>query len=267
MLTEHHLQPNNVLKITLSLSLLFHLLILLCPFKIDKTLAEIRKDIELFINIENIEPVPFSPNINNISTLITADIYSINNAKRQVIQNQPETVVYKQFDRVEKIVVNKEQCKIDETIKHTVVMNYNHNVSRSVMTLMPEPHTSKNVEQCKGGVNIDNQHVMLDVPDVSQLLQTDAGKNYLAFIKQRIENNKRYPKEARENNEEGVTELVVTIRDGYIENTVIKSSSGYDLLDKSAIETVTRVAPFHPVPHILKHIKLSFKIAIRYELE
>lgn len=76
-----------------------------------------------------------------------------------------------------------------------------------------------------------------------------------------------YPEQAREHGHEGLVVLTVEIlRDGTVSKIEIISSSGYPLLDESAVKTV-RDWKFKPATVRGHAIKSTIKIPIRFRLE
>lgn len=81
-----------------------------------------------------------------------------------------------------------------------------------------------------------------------------AGMRYLkahfAYIRDLIRKNISYPYIARRMGWEGkVTVSFVVSENGYIDNIKIKETSGFEILDKNAIETIKKVCPF-PKPSV-----------------
>ncbi len=85
---------------------------------------------------------------------------------------------------------------------------------------------------------------------------------YLAEICQKIQQNMRYPKLARRMGLEGkVVVSFVVHKDGNVADVHIKHSSGVQTLDKNAIVTIKKAAPFPRPP-----IKAKLIVPIKYGL-
>lgn len=87
-------------------------------------------------------------------------------------------------------------------------------------------------------------------------------KSHFLYIKEEIQKNLFYPRLARRRGWEGKVVLSFMVcKDGSVRKIKIVESSGYKLLDKSAVETVNRAAPF-PKPPIMAEIiiPISFEI-------
>ncbi|MBI1909887.1 MAG: energy transducer TonB [Deltaproteobacteria bacterium] len=82
----------------------------------------------------------------------------------------------------------------------------------------------------------------------------------LAEIRKKIEQTKRYPAQARQLGQEGVTSVSFSIdRSGKVSLLSLEKSSSYRLLDEEALETIRRAAPFPPY-------EKPIRLAIRFSL-
>lgn len=91
---------------------------------------------------------------------------------------------------------------------------------------------------------------------------------YLQNVRSLLEKQKNYPMMARRQNQEGVVVLQFTISSsGQIEGARVRRSSGYNLLDHAARETLRRVGRFPPFPAELKRRQLTIEIPLAYRLE
>ncbi|MBU4483883.1 energy transducer TonB [bacterium] len=82
----------------------------------------------------------------------------------------------------------------------------------------------------------------------------------LSLIRKRIEENKYYPAIAKKREIEGSPEVSFKItKDGSLEYLKLKNSSGSDILDKAALETVQRATP---LPYYSSPISLSLNYTL-----
>lgn len=79
--------------------------------------------------------------------------------------------------------------------------------------------------------------------------------------------HKRYPPVARENNWEGVVGISVVVAAGGRPTVSLKSSSGYELIDRQALEMFRQAARAVPVPPALRGSAFALDLRIRYALE
>ncbi|MCL6622711.1 MAG: energy transducer TonB [Syntrophobacterales bacterium] len=90
---------------------------------------------------------------------------------------------------------------------------------------------------------------------------------YLQEVRRLLERHKDYPLLARQLHLEGVAVVQFTIaEDGCLENAGLKRSSGHELLDRAAQETVRRVGRFPPLPPGLGRERLALAIPISFRL-
>lgn len=90
---------------------------------------------------------------------------------------------------------------------------------------------------------------------------------YLQEVRRLLERHKDYPLLARQMHLEGVAVVQFTIAaDGRLEGAGLKRSSGHELLDRAAQETVRRVGRFPPLPPALGRDRLALAIPISFRL-
>lgn len=104
--------------------------------------------------------------------------------------------------------------------------------------------------------------------DPSFDLQVDlAMRRFLEIVRKRIESKKRYPRSAREMGLEGRSGVKLTIlKDGSLENVEITESSGNELLDNAALESIRRAAPFPPIPESIERNKIDISVYIVFKI-
>ncbi len=92
-------------------------------------------------------------------------------------------------------------------------------------------------------------------------------QGYLKEVRRLLEKQKDYPLMARRRNIQGVVALVFTIGSGgQIEGARISRSSGQDLLDEAAQNTLRRVGKFPPFPAELNRQKLTIEVPLAFRL-
>jgi periplasmic protein TonB len=79
--------------------------------------------------------------------------------------------------------------------------------------------------------------------------------------------HKRYPALARDNNWEGVVGISVAVAAGGRPSVALKSSSGYEVIDRQALEMFRAAANAVPVPPALRGSAFALDLRIRYNLE
>jgi TonB family protein len=79
--------------------------------------------------------------------------------------------------------------------------------------------------------------------------------------------HKRYPPLARENNWQGDVRVGVTIGANGRPTVTLKGSSGYDVLDRQALEMFTQAARAVPLPPALRGKEFTLDVRAIYDLE
>lgn len=99
----------------------------------------------------------------------------------------------------------------------------------------------------------------------------DAEKEMLAYrdiIKQKIQQARKYPAEARKNSIEGGVEVVFTVsRPGGLKTVEVAGASGNGYLDDEAVATVKRAAPFPEIPAGFTEKEMTMKVRIIFNIE
>ncbi len=89
-------------------------------------------------------------------------------------------------------------------------------------------------------------------------------KEKLSVISSIVQRNISYPPLARKMGWEGKVVIYIHLRsDGTLEDVKIEKSSGYELLDRNALETVKRVAHLFPKPPV----DVVIRLPVSYKLE
>ena len=95
----------------------------------------------------------------------------------------------------------------------------------------------------------------------------DALKRFAAAVHRRIESNKRYPAAAQKVGIEGRAGVKMTIlKDGRLKEVEILDSSGYEILDKAALQSVRDAAPFPAIPDAAKMEMIEVSVYLAFNL-
>lgn len=94
-----------------------------------------------------------------------------------------------------------------------------------------------------------------------------AEEQYTETISERIRRFQHYPDQARKYRMQGKAILAIAVgADGNVKNVALLISSGYDLLDKVAIDMATSAAPFPRAPLALRGRRLSLRVPIAFRI-
>jgi protein TonB len=87
-------------------------------------------------------------------------------------------------------------------------------------------------------------------------------------VRQRIANAKYYPRIARRRGMEGQPIIAFTLdKQGRLTKVDLAQTSGYQLLDRAALEAVHQAAPYPVIPAPLKVNSFQFKLPISFVLK
>lgn len=91
---------------------------------------------------------------------------------------------------------------------------------------------------------------------------------YQDMIKQRIETFRKYPLRARQNQIQGVVGLKFQVFSGGSTASVqIVQSSGSEILDTEALNTIKRASPFLPIPNNIHQNEITIHVSIIFSLK
>ena len=91
--------------------------------------------------------------------------------------------------------------------------------------------------------------------------------DYLARVRQRIQESLRYPPTARRRGVTGTVQLDISIGvDGAIAAVSVDTSSSHEILDRAAVEAA-RSAPRVPFPRDVRAAPLRVRLPVRFELQ
>jgi len=99
-------------------------------------------------------------------------------------------------------------------------------------------------------------------PSLSNIMQ-----RFAQNVRRKIESRKRYPLAARKSMIEGRVGVKMTIlKDGRLEIVEIIKSSGHSILDKAALESIRRSAPFPPFPKDVERKRVQMSIYLVFKI-
>lgn len=96
----------------------------------------------------------------------------------------------------------------------------------------------------------------------------DNMEDLIRIIRRRIESAKRYPPEARRVGYEGTVVISFTINlDGTLTDVRVINSSGHTILDRAAVMTIKRAAPFPSLKPYTTEQSLTLEVPITFRLK
>ncbi len=132
---------------------------------------------------------------------------------------------------------------------------------------IPEPSPPTSKEQAPESISAPTQTAALAAPTPSAMVARKPDYGWLAAtLLPRIESLKQYPAEARLKRLEGRVIVRIVIQDdGQILSATIAKSSGHDLLDQAALETLQKSSPIM-LTQPLEKSSVTLQIPINYQL-
>jgi protein TonB len=106
------------------------------------------------------------------------------------------------------------------------------------------------------------------VPRISQADMDDARGKYSSSLWGAISKHKRYPKIAQMRGWQG--EAIIELQldgNGKLKSKKISQSSGYEALDKQALEMVEKALPFPTPPEVLRGSPFTISVPVPFKLE
>ncbi len=142
--------------------------------------------------------------------------------------------------------------------------------------ILPEVFEVKEEKKIESPV-IDQEDVIEPVPDESITEVPDPAREdeelkksllrYQDSIKQKIQKEKQYPRWALRSGHEGSTRITFSVLpSGRIEGLRLINSSGFDELDKEALDAVRRASPFLSFPEVLKDDEIKVELDIVFHI-
>jgi len=104
-------------------------------------------------------------------------------------------------------------------------------------------------------------------PPPAQALESLSRDQYRMQLIDEARRHKRYPPLARENNWQGDVRVSVAIAANGRPSVTLKGSSGYDVLDRQALEMFTQAARAVPIPPALRGKEFALEVRAVYGLE
>jgi len=101
-------------------------------------------------------------------------------------------------------------------------------------------------------------------------LEEELKKSLLRYqdsIKQKIQENKKYPRWALRAKHQGIVRIVFDVlHSGDVRDLSLVRSSGFEELDKEALEAVKRASPFANFPEVLKEDEIQIEVDIVFTI-
>ena len=213
----------------------------------------------LFANLvveEKIVVVENKPSI-NISKI------NLQNVVIKKPEPKPEPIVEKVIEKPLEIIKPLPKTKSENIIKHEekkqkkVIQEKPLQKVEEVKTLEPmKPQIQEQSSQ---------ENIQKEVVDLNKIEALE--NEYLSKLRYLIEKNKIYPNSAKRLNQMGKVHLYFVIsKDGQIRNAKIVKDSSFKRLDEAALEILSKINKFEPIPEKLNKNSWEITVPIIYEI-
>ena len=213
----------------------------------------------LFANLvveEKIVVVENKPSI-NISKI------NLQNVVIKKPEPKPEPIVEKVIEKPLEIIKPLPKTKSENIIKHEekkekkVIQEKPLQKVEEIKT--PEPMKPQIQEQSS------QENIQKEVVDLNKIEALE--NEYLSKLRYLIEKNKIYPNSAKRLNQMGKVHLSFVIsKDGQIKNAKILKDSSFKRLDEAALEILSKINKFEPIPEKLNKNSWEITVPIIYEI-
>jgi periplasmic protein TonB len=104
-------------------------------------------------------------------------------------------------------------------------------------------------------------------PQASSATLLAVESKYLEELRNAIMKHRQYPGVARRKHKEGTATIAfVILGDGRIRNSRIETSSGVHSLDRAALQAVTELGKFDPIPEALHRKQWQLTVSLQFKL-
>ncbi|MBI4844904.1 MAG: energy transducer TonB [Candidatus Omnitrophica bacterium] len=166
------------------------------------------------------------------------------------------------FPRTEIILIKEKE--IPALLPDIDMIGKEKKLGQSAKEEKPKETKQEQFQDVYGRINLPAEEKTEHKQDVAA---KEAMLRYQDKVKQRIEARRRYPAQARQKKIEGTVNISFSImRDGSSQEARVAQSSGCDILDKEAVDTIKRACPFLPLPEEITSDSIAIYVAIVFAL-
>ena len=186
---------------------------------------------------------------------------------KNVVLKKPEPVVEKVVEKPIEVIKPLPLTKSKNIVKHE------EKIKKHVKKDKPKKLEEKPVEKVEIVENVEEvkpqvQKEVVQTQKPVDLDQIQALENeYLSKLRRLIEENKTYPRAAKRLNQMGKVHISFVIsKDGQIRNAKIVRDSSYERLNDAALEILSKIEKFEPIPEKLNKNSWEITVPIIYEI-
>lgn len=269
---EMIVRQSKSLKVSITISILFHTIALFSIVwiklgseyntseRVDVTLLKSNKARLL----QRSMPARAIPSFN-----VSSRQYSPETTVKLGVSQSPSPVIY--TDKASpKLFSAIDNMPYDIPQKTGIRQTYHELISRPITAKVKDSvqKSTSNLGVTEGRKFFGNNTPILDKPVINVADDNgEALRQFLTLIRKKIESRKKYPMSARNAGIEGRSEVKITIlKDGQLEKVEIIDSSGSEILDNAALESVREANPFPPIPSNLGRDKIEMSVYLTFKI-
>jgi TonB family protein len=137
-----------------------------------------------------------------------------------------------------------------------------------IKQIVPQQEKQENVQEKDNSFSTAQVLALKTEQIKAEDIAKQAMLRYQDMIKQRIETFRSYPPRAMRNQTKGIVDLKFSIfASGATGPVQIIKSSGSELLDSEALNTIQRASPFLPIPNEIAQSMVNIHVAIVFSLD
>ncbi|MGB9743876.1 MAG: energy transducer TonB [Desulfurella sp.] len=229
------------------LSILINVAVLLLAIKLLSGFCKpIKKPIEVVL-LGISEPKLDNENLHTKTKIVTQK-------KQNILINQKSTPK----EKIDNKVFSRQKIQKTTEVKSSDETHKIEKTSSAIVHTDSITNNESNTKNSKGSIVKATQNI--ETNQISNLQQSVSKEDY-AFLRKLIEEHLKYPYLARRNSYEGTVVISFIIDNGIIKDIEIVKSSGYSILDKSAIEAIKKIEPLVKLDKNVKIvIPINFKL-------
>jgi TonB family protein len=221
-----------------------------------------------FVKVQNVKPMRRSTLFRQMVSISKMQQNPIQ--KQEIIRPTYESSEVFYTDAPEKIFsiagsIDREGSKVQLIARPPSIKKLQPIVSPAGIAILKETHPSEIQLQPRviSGRDFLKEVKPIQVkPNTSDILQ-----RFTQNVRRRIESKKIYPLAARKSMLEGQVGLKITLlKSGQLETVEIIESSGHAILDKAAVESARKAAPFPSLPEGVERERVQMSIYLVFKM-
>ncbi|MBU2495223.1 MAG: energy transducer TonB [Candidatus Omnitrophota bacterium] len=253
-------------KMSWCLSFFLHITLLLSLFSVTTKTGQAKLEKVLFVSLDTVEP---TTNIALPQKPVLKRKMAPNSPKEtgSIFQGQipdsrlPHAGMTPDIEQTPEPVAAKEITSVFQPEKEVLVVSSIEEKGVAGFSVQNRDETAP------FSVNLDTNSPFLSAPALSGINLSNLS-SYCVSLRRQILKKVTYPEIARRRGQEGAVKVAFILdQQGNLKEKRVADSSGFEVLDSAALQSLTKATPFLSFPSGVKVQKFSFSLTIRYQLQ